>query len=144
MDLMPEEIDGVPTDVVEIGEVKALGIHPLAHVTRVRPLVAEVSIGNWAITAGTLGWFFRDGRGREMLGSNAHVLAEDPLSQSSGGSVMVTPINHTTFNLSAAMLPALQTTAGSMFFMFALIASIVVIVRVWGPGQLVRVKEKQS
>lgn len=90
-DLIPEEIDGVPTDVVEIGEVKALGLHPLAHVTRVRPLVAGVSIGNWAITAGTLGWFFKDGRGREMLGSNAHVLADDPLSQSSLETRIVQP-----------------------------------------------------
>ena len=90
-DLIPEEIDGVPTDVVEIGEVKALGIHPLAHVTRVRPLVAGVSIGNWAITAGTLGWYFRDGKGREMLGSNAHVFADDPLSQSSIETRIVQP-----------------------------------------------------
>ena len=81
--LIPREIEGVPTDVVEIGEMKALNLHPLAHVTRVRPLVAGISIGNWAITAGTLGWFFKDGRGREMLGSNAHVFAEDLLKPSS-------------------------------------------------------------
>lgn len=49
--LIPKEIEGVSTDVVEIGEMKALNLHPLAHVTRVRPLVAGVSIGNWAITA---------------------------------------------------------------------------------------------
>ncbi len=90
-DLIPEEIDGVPTDVVEIGDMKALEIHPQAHVTRLRPLVAGVSIGNWAITAGTLGWFFRDGRGREMLGSNAHVFADDPLSQSSTETRIVQP-----------------------------------------------------
>jgi len=82
-DLIPRMIDGIPTDVVEIGEMKALNLHPLAHVTRVRPLVAGVSIGNWAITAGTLGWFFKDERGREMLGSNAHVFAEDPLKSNS-------------------------------------------------------------
>ena len=90
-DVVPPEIDGVPTDVVEIGEMTALDVHPLAHVTRVRPLVAGVSIGNWAITAGTLGWFFRDGRGREMLGSNAHVFADDPLSQSSAETRIVQP-----------------------------------------------------
>ncbi|MFH2109684.1 MAG: hypothetical protein ABIJ47_00330 [Candidatus Bathyarchaeota archaeon] len=90
-DLIPGEIDGVPTDVVEIGDMRALNIYPMAHVTRVRPLVAGVSIGNWAITAGTLGWFFRDGRGRDMLGSNAHVFAEDPLSQSSGETRIVQP-----------------------------------------------------
>jgi hypothetical protein len=90
-DLIPGEIDGVPTDIVEIGEMKALNIHPLAHVTRVRPLVAGVSIGNWAITAGTLGWFFRDASGREMLGSNAHVFAEDPLKPSSNETRIVQP-----------------------------------------------------
>jgi hypothetical protein len=90
-DLIPREIDGVSTDVIEIGEIKALDLHPLAHVTRVRPLVAGVSIGNWAITAGTLGWFFKDGRGREMLGSNAHVFAEDPLKPSSSEKRIVQP-----------------------------------------------------
>lgn len=90
-DMVPPEIDGVPTDVVEIGEMTALDVHPLAHAARVRPLAAGVSIGNWAITAGTLGWFFRDGRGREMLGSNAHVFAENPLSRSSGETRIVQP-----------------------------------------------------
>jgi len=90
-DIIPREIDGVPTDIVEIGEMTALDVNPLAHAARVRPLAAGVSIGNWAITAGTLGWFFRDGRGREMLGSNAHVLADDPLSQSSGETRIVQP-----------------------------------------------------
>jgi hypothetical protein len=89
--LIPTEIEGVPTDVVEIGEMKALNLHPLAHVTRVRPLVAGVSIGNWAITAGTLGWFFKDRRGREMLGSNAHVFAEDPLKPASSETRIVQP-----------------------------------------------------
>jgi hypothetical protein len=90
-DLIPKEIDGVPTDVVEIGEIKTLNLHPLAHVTRVRPLVAGVSIGNWAITAGTLGWFFRDGRGREMLGSNAHIFADNPLKPYSSEKRIVQP-----------------------------------------------------
>jgi hypothetical protein len=90
-DLIPKEVDGVPTDIVEIGEIKALNLHPLAHVTRVRPLVAGVSIGNWAITAGTLGWFFKDGKGREMLGSNAHVFADDPLKPFSSEKRIVQP-----------------------------------------------------
>lgn len=89
--LIPKEIKGVPTDVVEIGEMKAMNLHPLAHVTRVRPLVAGISIGNWAITAGTLGWFFKDGKGREMLGSNAHVFAEDPLKPDSSEKRIVQP-----------------------------------------------------
>ncbi len=90
-DLIPAEIDGVPTDVVEIGEMKALDAHPRAHVTRTRPLVAGVSIGNWAITAGTLGWFFEDSAGRVALGSNAHVFADDPLTPSSVETRIVQP-----------------------------------------------------
>ena len=90
-DLIPGEVDGIPTDVVEIGEMKALGLHPLAHVTRVRPLVAGVSVWNWAITAGTLGWFFRDASGREMLGSNARVFAENALRSSSEETRIVQP-----------------------------------------------------
>ncbi len=90
-DLVPAEIDGVPTDVVEIGEMKALDALPLAHVARTRPLVAGVSIGNWAITAGTLGWFFEDSAGRVMLGSNAHVFADDPLTPGSVETRIVQP-----------------------------------------------------
>jgi len=90
-DLIPGEIDGVPTDVVEIGEMKALDAHPQAHVTRIRPLVAGVSVGNWAITAGTLGWFFEDAGGRVALGSNAHVFADNPLSPSSEEKRIVQP-----------------------------------------------------
>src|SRR4030042_561632 len=62
-DMVPAEIDGVPTDVVEIGEMTALAVHPLAHVARVRPLAAGGSIGNWAITAGNPGGVFLGGRG---------------------------------------------------------------------------------
>ena len=90
-DLIPGEIDGVPTDVVEIGEMKALDAHPRAHVARTRPLVAGVSIGNWAITAGTLGWFFEDSAGKVALGSNAHVFADDPLSPGSAEKRIVQP-----------------------------------------------------
>jgi len=91
VDLIPAEIDGVPTDVVEIGDMKALDAHPRAHVARTRPLVAGVSIGNWAITAGTLGWFFEDSAGKVALGSNAHVFADDPLTPSSVEKRIVQP-----------------------------------------------------
>ena len=90
-DMIPGEIDGVPTDVVEIGEMKALEAHPRAHVARTRPLVAGVSVGNWAITAGTLGWFFEDSAGRVAMGSNAHVFADDPLSPGSVEKRIVQP-----------------------------------------------------
>lgn len=95
-DIVPKEIESIPTDVVEIGDptapppgeeleyefsdMKAL----VNRVTdRIRPLVAGVSIGNWSITVGSLGYFFKDGKGSEVLGSNGHVFAADPLSAGS-------------------------------------------------------------
>jgi len=71
VDLIPEEIDGIPTDVVEIGEVKALGLKD-----KIRPLVAGYSIGNLGISAGTLGWYFEKG-GKTYVGSNTHVLSDN-------------------------------------------------------------------
>lgn len=94
-DVIPSKIEDVPTDVVEIGKIKAL-----KNTDRVRPLVAGVSIGNWSITAGTLGWFFKDGRGHEMLGSNAHVFAEDALKEGSSEKRIIQPGRHDEGSLS--------------------------------------------
>jgi len=71
-DVIPGEIEGIPTDVVEVGEVKAL-----AYTGRYRPLICGVSIGHRNITAGTLGYYFEYG-GMLLLGSNAHVFTDDP------------------------------------------------------------------
>ena len=72
-DLVPDEIDGIPTDVQVIGEVKAMGTKD-----RQIPLVAGYSIGHINITAGSLGYFFRrisDGKG-PLVGSNKHVFSD--------------------------------------------------------------------
>lgn len=84
VDVIPSEIEGVATDVVVIGEmiIPPLMVSPKAYTERVRPLQAGVSIGNKAITAGTLGWFFEK-NGDVAIGSNAHVLAENPLEDGS-------------------------------------------------------------
>ena len=71
-DLVPPEIEGVPTDVWEVGELWALqdrrGLW--------RPAPGGVSIGHFAITAGTLGTLVRDRQSGELLIlSNNHVLA---------------------------------------------------------------------
>jgi hypothetical protein len=71
VDLIPKEIDGIPTDVVEIGKVEALGLKD-----KVRPLVAGYSIGNLDISAGTLGWYFEKG-GKTYVGSNTHILSDN-------------------------------------------------------------------
>ena len=66
--LIPREIKGVKTDVVESGIIKAL------HTEKHRPAVGGISIGHVDITAGTLGCVVRKGGTRFLL-SNSHVLA---------------------------------------------------------------------
>ena len=76
--VIPREIEGIPTDVVEIGEVKALKADKTG---KFRPVIFGISIGNYAITAGTNGWLFKDRKGRVFFGSNAHVFADSPVNR---------------------------------------------------------------
>lgn len=74
-DVVPPEIDGVPTDVVATGRIRALaGPSSAAHTVRLRPAPGGVSLGHHDITAGTLGCLVRRGD-RVFLLSNNHVLA---------------------------------------------------------------------
>ncbi|WP_027717149.1 hypothetical protein [Desulfovirgula thermocuniculi] len=69
---VPREIEGVPTDVVEIGEVRLLGLRT----ERVRPARPGVSIGHYKVTAGTFGAVVRDRTtGKRLILSNNHILA---------------------------------------------------------------------
>ena len=78
-DLVPAELDGVPTDVVEVGKIEALVFN-----TKTRPALPGFSIGHQAITAGTFGCVVRDirhrdsqpGEGDYLILSNNHVLAD--------------------------------------------------------------------
>jgi hypothetical protein len=78
-DLVPAEIDGVPTDVVEVGKIEALVFN-----AKTRPALPGFSIGHHAITAGTFGCVVRDirhsdpqpGAGDYLILSNNHVLAD--------------------------------------------------------------------
>ncbi len=71
-DVIPVEIEGVITDVIEVGEIVALQ----ARTDRWRPAPGGVSIGHYKITAGTLGVLVRDEETDEILIlSNNHVLA---------------------------------------------------------------------
>lgn len=77
-DLVPAEIDGVPTDVVEVGKIEALVFN-----AKTRPALPGFSIGHHAITAGTFGCVVHDirrgdpqlGEGDYLILSNNHVLA---------------------------------------------------------------------
>jgi hypothetical protein len=72
-DLIPPALEGVKTDVVETGVLRAFQLGPL---DRWRPVVPPgVSLGHYQITAGTFGCLVqRDGE--RFILSNNHVLAD--------------------------------------------------------------------
>jgi hypothetical protein len=81
--LVPERIDGVTTDVVEVGRIDALAFN-----ARVQPALPGFSIGHHNITAGTFGCVVRDlrhrhhdGDGDQLILSNNHVLADSNAGQ---------------------------------------------------------------
>jgi hypothetical protein len=69
-DRVPPDIDGIPTDVVTTGVIRAFQPRTGRH----RPAPGGVSIGHRSITAGTLGCLVRRG-GQVFVLSNNHVLA---------------------------------------------------------------------
>ena len=81
LDIIPKTFsipDGgvVETDVFYIGEQKALAVDKTV---KFRPVELGVSVGNWAITAGSLGMLYKGVDGLVYAGSNAHVLTDgDP------------------------------------------------------------------
>ncbi len=71
-DLIPKQINGIHTDVVQVGKVYAFQ-NPK---NRYRPAMPGVSIGHYAITAGTFGAVVRDtSTNKRLILSNNHVLA---------------------------------------------------------------------
>ncbi len=70
--VVPKKINGLQTDVVEIGTVRMLGVRT----GRGRPCQPGVSVGHYQSTAGTLGAVVKDkATGELMVLSNNHVLA---------------------------------------------------------------------
>jgi hypothetical protein len=72
-DMVPREIDGLKTDVVEVGVLRAYQ----GGRGRYRPVIPSgVSMGHFKVTAGTLGAVVRDKTtGERLLLSNNHVFA---------------------------------------------------------------------
>lgn len=71
-ELVPPRADGIPTDVVPVGDIRALQ----ARTDRWRPVPGGVSIGHYLITAGTFGAVVRDrATGVRLILSNNHVMA---------------------------------------------------------------------
>jgi hypothetical protein len=69
-DVIPGTVDGILTDVVQTGPIRALQ----SHTGRIRPAPGGVSIGHRDITAGTLGCLVKK-NGQIFILSNNHVLA---------------------------------------------------------------------
>jgi hypothetical protein len=75
-DLIPKSLEGVLTDVVVIGEVRAVATNRRGVC---RPVPLGVGIGNWDISEGSLGELYtRTGVSKIFAGSNAHIVAPNP------------------------------------------------------------------
>lgn len=70
---IPRDLNGMPTDVYEVGQIRAL-VTPR---DRFRPVIpGGVSVGHYKVTAGTLGIIVTDrSTGEKLILSNNHVLA---------------------------------------------------------------------
>lgn len=75
---IPRIFDDVRTDVIQVGELRAL----INHRSQLRPAPGGVSIGHFRITAGTFGVTVRDRQtGTRLILSNNHVLANSNEAQ---------------------------------------------------------------
>ncbi len=77
-DLVPKNVDGVRTDVVATGPIRALPLLEtlaVSHTAKVRPAPGGVSIAHERVTAGTLGILAHRTSGEPVILSNNHVLA---------------------------------------------------------------------
>lgn len=70
-DVVPKELEGVRTDVIETGEIVAY-----ARTDRLRPCPPGMSVAHFRVTAGTFGCVVRDRAHRRLILSNNHVLAD--------------------------------------------------------------------
>lgn len=84
--LVSAEIEGVRTDVIQVGELRALQDRK----DRWRPAPGGVSIGHYLVTAGTLGAVVRDRTTQDrLILSNNHVLANS--NDASPGDAILQP-----------------------------------------------------
>jgi hypothetical protein len=85
-ELVPSRVEGILTDVVEVGTLRALQ----TRTDRWRPAPGGVSIGHFKVTAGTLGTAVRDrASGERLILSNNHVLANS--NQATVGDAILQP-----------------------------------------------------
>ena len=74
-EVIPSELEGVPTDVIEVGELVALGARRKVNLkSRLRPCPMGTSGGHFKVTAGTNGELLIDKlEGKLCIGTNNHV-----------------------------------------------------------------------
>lgn len=76
-DLIPKEIEGIRTDVIEVGHItKQVGFR-----SNIRPVQPGYSCGHGQITAGTIGGIFLDKNNKPVLLSNNHVIANENIAK---------------------------------------------------------------
>jgi len=81
--VVPKEIDGVETDVIEVGHIRLL-----SRTERHTPIQPGMSIGHFKITAGTFGALVRDKKtGEPLILSNNHVIANGTSGRDNRGKV---------------------------------------------------------
>lgn len=92
-DLVPPQVDGVKTDVQEVGnivpEILMEEEPQFSRQGRNRPILQGVSVAHQAVTAGTIGWSYEAGDGTVLVGSNNHVLAD--INQGTQGDPVLQP-----------------------------------------------------
>ncbi|MEC4818110.1 MAG: hypothetical protein SAK29_33290 [Scytonema sp. PMC 1069.18] len=76
---IPSEVNGLPTDVIKVGEIL-----PMQHRT-----LCGVSVGHYQVTGGTLGCLVQCDRNQRYILSNNHVLAH--INQANNGDAILEP-----------------------------------------------------
>ena len=100
---IPYQVDGTLTDVLQVGEIKALQ----GNTGRYRPAPGGVSIGHFEITAGTLGVVVRDrATGDRLILSNNHVLANS--NDADIGDAIIQPGNADGGNVASDLIAHLE------------------------------------
>ncbi len=89
-DFIPETIDGIPTDVIEVGYITKQAFR-----NRIRPIKPGYSIGHPNVTAGTLGGIFIDKDNDYVVLSNNHVIADE--NRAKIGDIILQPARSDSF-----------------------------------------------
>jgi hypothetical protein len=87
-DVIPDNLDGISLDIIEVGYLRAQNINPqIKH----RPIIPGISVGHKNVTCGTLGLIVEKD-GKKVILSNNHVLAD--CNNAKIGDIIVQPGNY--------------------------------------------------